>query len=421
MCKEIALLLEESGRKGKVMRSHFLRYTLVVPVLLFLLMFTAGTAGASSVSRHSTTVNPRLGVVAHHYVTKHLQVSHAKISTSGTHYLYVDDGTCADAIDAYAVTSTVTHINNYPTNGCLTLAYYGASVLAVARATSAHGNCLIYGSTNDSTFLGFMTSFPINSDGSLGTQTSEVETSTGAVPGAIAVSSNGNFALDSNPGNDIESYSIGNGCALTFAGSVSTSSVFNMATAGSYVVSADTNASDIDTYLLSSTGSLSSVGSSNGNVTNVDGVALHKTAKGWVLYTGQATANAPEAQAGRYTQSNGAFTNFTGSPATDSQGLNGALVTTTPYFLIMGEQYTSSLANFSVMHQTASFSSHVSMAVSGTAPDAFATDGKTLFVDGLYFGDIEGCSLSSTSGASNCATVATLANNTGISAGMALL
>jgi hypothetical protein len=41
-------LLSESGRKEKVMRFHFLRLTLIGPVLLLLLMFSAGTAGAAS-------------------------------------------------------------------------------------------------------------------------------------------------------------------------------------------------------------------------------------------------------------------------------------------------------------------------------------------------------------------------------------
>jgi hypothetical protein len=401
------------------MRSRFLRYTLVAPVLLFLLMFTAGTAGATSVSR--TTINPRVGVVAHHYIPKTIHVGNMKISTKGTHYLYVDDGTQPDSIDAYSVGTSLTHIANYPTNGYEFTAYYGASTIAVATADSAHGNCLIYGSaTSNST--GFMTSFPINSDGTLGTQTSEVATATGAIPGDVVVK--GDYALDSNPASDIESYSIGSGCVLTFSHSISTSSVFNigLATAGKYIVSADTNGSDIDTYMLGSNGSITSVGTANGSVVNVDGVATHKTNSGkWNVYTGQATASAPEAQAGHYSKSSGAITFFSGSPATDSQGANGAAVTFYEGFLIMGEGYTYSLGNFKASHGSLSFSSHVSMAVSGSEPSTFLIHGSTLFVDGVFNGDIEGCALSSTNGASNCQTVATLSNNTGVSSGLALL
>ena len=99
------------------MRFHFLRLTVIGPVLLLLLILTAGTAGATSVSHPGFNLNTA-GTPAHHYTPEHLNVTKLHISNGGgTHYLYVDDGTCPDAIDVYKTGNSLTHVGASTSRG----------------------------------------------------------------------------------------------------------------------------------------------------------------------------------------------------------------------------------------------------------------------------------------------------------------
>jgi hypothetical protein len=402
------------------MRSRFLRYTLIAPVLLLLLMLTAGTAGASSVSHPSVNLNS-VRVLAHHYTPKHLHVTKLTISNSGgTHYLYVDDGGCPDSIDVYKITSSLTHVGSYNTDGCIAADYYGSDVLAVARANKVHGACLLYSSSNSSSFVNYVASFPINADGSLGTETADVNTASGGAAADLVVRNN-NTLYESNPGYDIESYSIGAGCALTYEASASASSVLNIGIAivGNDLLSADTNTSNLDNYKLGKNGAITFKSSQTGQISNPASIATQMYHGHVRAFTGQTTSSAPQVQGGKFLAVKGTFSFLNGSPASDPSGSDGAAVFAFKDLLVQGEQLSATLANYSIKAKNMSFVSETHMAVSGTAPNSFAKDGNVLFVDGLFYGDIEGCSIS-VSGVSNCATVATLTNPSGLSLGMAL-
>ena len=400
------------------MRLRFLRLTLIAPALLLLFMVSAGTAGAASGPRASVLyATPRHSVVP-------VKATTLNTTGSGTHYLYVDDGTCPDSIDVYKTGSTLTHVGNYPNDGCTTIAYYGSSTLAIAKASSAHGNCLLYGDSS-----GYVDSFSLNSDGSIGTEVSHLLTHSGIGPSYVAYSAKSNTAYEANPGGDLESYSVGSGCALTYLQSQAATSQFYISFAldGNRLIVPDLYSGNIDTYTLGSGGSFTYLTSVAGQIASPDSVALQtiklKTGKTVTrVYTGQATANAPQVQAGKYVKKTGAVKFESGSPASDPNGSNGAAVAidSAHNILIQGEQYTDALANYNVKGGKISFMSETPLAVGGEAPSNFVQLKSTLFVDAIYNGDLEACSLTA-SGASGCASVAVLTSTASLSTGMAMM
>lgn len=402
------------------MRLHFLRFSLIGSALLMLFMLTAGTAGAAT-RPHASNNRANLIAFPRHSAPVHLTASALDMSTSGIHYLYVDDGTCPDSIDVYKTGKTLTHVGNYPNDGCTSQAFYGASSLAVARANATHGNCLLYADG-----AGFIDSFVINSDGSLGAEVSHLATKTSFSPSNIAVAANG-IAYETNPGYDLESYSVGKGCALTF---LHLAPAYNrlytaITFVGNTLATVDSYAGNIDSFHLGADGSIKQINSVASEFNTPTGVAIQtvktSTSTSYRIYTGQATGLAPHVQGGKFQQKTGLVTFLKGSPATDPGGTNGASVTVdnAHKILIQGEQYSGTLANYSVKGSIA-FLSETPMAVSGESPSAFVQLGSTLFVDMIYNGDVEACSLTST-GASGCKTVAMLTNISGIETGIAIL
>lgn len=98
------------------MRFHFLRLTLIGPALLLLLMFSAGTAGATSRSHPALNMLAVRGPSQHKVVQ--VSVHPFSMNNSGTHYLYAEDGTFPDSIDVYKIGKPLTHVGNYPNEGC---------------------------------------------------------------------------------------------------------------------------------------------------------------------------------------------------------------------------------------------------------------------------------------------------------------
>ncbi|MHB8599724.1 MAG: lactonase family protein [Ktedonobacteraceae bacterium] len=393
------------------MRLHFLRLSFPGSVLLILFMLTGGTAGAYSGS-HSGINPATYRAVPRHSAPVHLKVSALDTSSSGTHYLYVDDGTNPDSIDVYKTGATLTHVGNYPTGGSVSSASFGATNIAVTTG------CLVYGDGND-----FVDSFPINANGSLGTQVSHL--AVGGTPTDIHIKKGTSTAYVNVESSEIASYSIGSGCTLTFDSSVTTSSYFflNFGIAGKVLLAPDLNTGALVTYTLGTGGSITALNSVAGQISASDSVAVQKLPNGtFHVYTGQAIFGAPQAQGGKLNSSTGAITFLNGSPATDPSGSNGASVTfdKTHHILIQGEQFTSTLANYTVAKGTLAFLNETHMAVSGEEPSDFAQLGPTLFVDMVLNGDVEACTLTST-GATGCKTVATLTTTSGVEAGMALL
>ncbi|HLJ36139.1 MAG TPA: hypothetical protein VKU38_20945 [Ktedonobacteraceae bacterium] len=391
------------------MRLHFLRLSFPGLALLLLFILTGGTAGAYSGS-HSG-INPiAFRAIPRHSAPVHLTVSPLDTSSSGTHYLYVDDGSSPDSIDVYKTGATLTHVGNFPTGGAVNTAYFGATNIAVMTG------CLVYGDGN-----GFVDSYPINSNGSLGTQVSHIAIS--GAPSDIHIKKGTVYV--NVPGGEIASYSINSGCTLASEHSVATSSYFivNFGIADHVLLAPDLNTSTIATYTLGTGGTITALNAVTGQIAGPDSVAVQKSANGtYHVYTGQATVNAPQAQGGKLNTSTGAITFLKGSPATDPSGGDGGSVTfdNTHHILIQGEQFSGTLANYTVVKGTLSFKSETTMAVSGEQPSDFVQLNAKLFVSMILNGDVEACTLTST-GASGCKTVARLTSTSGVEAGMALL
>lgn len=394
------------------MRLHFLRISGICSALLMLFMLTAGTVSAAT-APHASSNRANLIAAPRHTAPVHLNVSALDMSTSGTHYLYVDDGTSSDAIDVYRIGKTLTHVENFPTGGSIFSNPYGASNIAATKG------CLLYGDGS-----AYLDSFPINADGSLGTQVSHIKTY-GAPPSDIHIK--GSIAYVNIPNFDLLSFSIGTGCVLTPLHSLTLYSEYclQFTIVGDDLVTVDTNTGNIDTFALGANGSITPKKFVRSQISTPEGVAIQtvKTSTGTVyrIFTGQGTAGAPQVQGGHFQLRTGSVNYLKSSPATDPNGVNGAtvIVDNADKILIQGEQSSGTLANYSIKGGV-SFLSETSMAVSGEAPSLFAQLGSTLFVDMLYNGDIEACHLSS-SGASNCHTVATLTNTGGMSVGLAIL
>lgn len=323
------------------MRLHFLRLSFLSSALLMLFMLTGGTAGAYSGSSGSHPgINwAAIRAVPRHSAPVHLTVSALDTSSSGTHYLYVDDGSSPDSIDVYKTGATLTHVGNFPTGGTISTSYFGASVIAVTTG------CLVYGDGN-----GFVDSYPINANGSLGTQVSHI--ATGGAPSDIHLKKGTVYV--NIPGSEIASYSISSGCTLASEHSVATSSYFivNFGIADHVLLAPDLNTSTIATYTLGTGGTITALSTDTGQITGPDSVAVQKLPNGtFHVYTGQAIFGAPQAQGGKLNTSTGAITFLKGSPATDPSGSNGASVTfdNTHHILIQGEQFSSTLANYTVV------------------------------------------------------------------------
>ncbi|MDQ2905369.1 MAG: hypothetical protein ABI456_04155 [Ktedonobacteraceae bacterium] len=413
------------------MHPRYLRPVLTGATLLLLFIMTALPAGATARQDQHPQSRPSSLMAFPHQTIKHIAVSRqqGQIDLKGTNFLYVEDGTCTDAIDVYKIGNPLTFVGNFPNDGCRSFAYYGTQSIAIAEPNHTHGPCLVYGDQN-----GFVDSFPIDpSTGALGSEASHISS---AAPADVHIAENGRIAYVSSPGIDLESYSLGAGCVLTSLVTVPTSELYiSFALASSTrLVTTDQNTGTIDTWKLSTNGGMSIVRSVASQIAQPDAIAIQSiyTRSGLVtnVFTGQATFNPPQAQGGQYTMSSGALKFLHGSPAVDPNpaASDGAAITfdSTHNLLIQGEQVSGMLGVYSVTTGkpgkpgSMAFMKETPLAVGGESPTAFVQRGSTLFVDGLYNGDIEACSLK-TSGVTACTTVAVLTYATGSSQGIAIL
>ncbi len=415
------------------MRLHFLRISFIVPILLLLCSLIVGTAGAAGAAQSGHSGHPvfnrsNISLVLQPHHTVHISTSTLDTSQSGTHYLYVDDGTCPDSIDVYKTGATLTHVGNYPNDGCRGSIYFGATTLAVASTNSNHGNCLIFADT-----AGFVDSFPINSDGSLGAEFTHLQTQSHGFPSDVTIAANG-IAYVSVPTVDLESYGIGAGCALTFLHSTYTNSAgdvpfyASITPIGNDLVGAESSGGvgSIDTFRTDSSGDIIPLNVVQGQTTAAasvvyETVPAHKLTQ-YRVFVGYANPGPPSIEGGPYNVATGGITFMNGSPSFDPRGNNGGslFMYKDMRIVIQGEQYSGTIGNYSVRGPTMSFIRETQMAVSGEDPNNFIQLGNILFVNMIRNGDIEACSLGVT-GASNCKSVAVLTSTTGFSPGMALL
>ncbi len=411
------------------MSLFFKRFMVVVPVLLMLLLFSSGTVSASNVGHPGFNINS-LRRPTRPSTAQKLHVTQLHMNDSGTHYLYVDDGTCPNSIDVYAVGASLTHVGNYTTPGCTEIGLTGTSNIAIAPSDSYHGPCLIY--AGDANNTGFLASYPINYDGSLGAMASQVYTLNGVPYGGVVVELQGLYAFSSEPGVDLESFAIGYNCNLAFAAAESTGNATNFGMsniADLDLVTPDIAGNNIDTYRLGSNGNLTFLYAQPSQITLNGAVTVEtlNSQKGlFRVYTAGGDVGSLQAQGGNYNLTTGVITPLQHSPVLVHKAYYdyGVIFDNTHHYLIMGIQQSghsgdAELANISVPRGRMKFVSKTPLAVSSDTPSIFAQDGSTLFVDSTLNGDVEGCTLSA-SGASGCVTVATLTNTSGTSSGMAL-
>lgn len=405
------------------MRLSSLRLAPIV-LLLLLLLVSGGLVHAASSTRATST----------------RQAHAATLNSGSTHYLYVDDGACPDTIDVYQIASSVVPVGNYSAPGCVFSPIVGPSTLAVAASNSTHGPCLIYSGT-DSNGTGFVASYPINSDGSLGTMVSQVDTQQGDPYGGVQVDGKGKFAFTSESGVDIETFAIGSGCSLTFAYALSTGNAtdIDLTVIGHNLITPDVAANDIDSYQIKPDGSLSFLNSQSTNAYPGLAVQTYQTSTGKqyrVFASSQNAQNQVQALGYTYSVKTGVLTPLHGSPRTDTKAItvNNVFFDSTDSLLIQSIQvqkvkngfpyYAGKLALYRVQGYTMTFVSNVSIASTLDNPSFFAQDGSTLFFNGIDVQThrnraVESCTLSS-SGVSGCVDVATVTSTSGSISGMVL-
>lgn len=402
---------------------------------LLVVVFAVAIALSSSLGNSQAAQKgnrpPFLAVPHHGPGSVHLSVSHMVFWNSGTHYLYVDDGTTPDSIDVYAVTRTLTHVGNFPNNASASTAGIpGTTTLAVAKMNSAHGACVLLLDGG-----GFVDSFSVMSGGGLSAEVSHV--SDGASATDVAIAEDGNTAYVSNFfQHDLESYSIGSGCGLKLLHTLATPTQdYNQfaLVSPTRLVAPDSNSTTIDTYALGSDGTITFLKSVAGQFSGPNSIAIQKvqTGSGSVTNVFTGSGNTSISQGSQYYRNTGDITFLKGSPSTDPKGSGGVgeavIFDSRDSFLIEGELFTDALAVYIVKPGVPgtpgriSFKEHIPLPNPNSEdPIDYAQLGSTLFVNMGFNGDLVACTMSS-SGVSGCATVATLTNTGGTEEGLALL
>lgn len=337
------------------------------------------------------------------------------------HALFVDDGNCPGNIDVYRIGTSLQLAAVIPTGACNDRAYFGANSLATTQPSSTQPACLIQTDFEH----GYILSFVIDLSRNLFRQVGRAPAS---VPTDVKISADGSTVFVSELTNGLETFGLSSACALT--GPLSHAGPPRPL--GTYISSAvvdpthiavpDTQNSVIDVYTVGGGATLLLQSSTPSAIPGPDSIVGTGGLPSGVI-TGSATRGAPFVQADRLTGSSGALLPIAGSPASDLSGIGGAAVwlDRTDSLVIQGEQYTNSLAVYSIVQsQGLALLQHVPLAATTLEwPSLFQQLGSVLFVNDMINGDIEACRLSS-AGISSCLTVAVLPNPA-VSQGMTVL
>lgn len=349
----------------------------VIASLLIVFTLFAGTVSAST----SPDVAGN-GVSTHGRSATHPAIG-ASFSTgiTGTHYVYVNNGSSPNSVSGYMVTSSgMTPLpgSPYATGGTGGGSGYGSNQIAI----SPNHQCVFASDDGSGTF----NSFQIQSNGSLKLVThATVEASD--VQG-IAVSPLGNvvfvgmyISYSSGP---VDSFSIGSGCTITEAQSTDTGKAMGsvaVSKSGTQFFVSSYVAGTIDTYTISGA-SFTFLKSNPANPASPGGLII----AGKHLYSGNAGGSS---QASAYAvHSNGSVTSLPGSPATDSQGSNSAQIwyDHADKQVVCSEQFSNSFGLFALVNGTFTFLAHVNG--SGSTPTAMAQVGHNLMVTNDSSGSI---------------------------------
>lgn len=346
-----------------------LAFSVVTSILVVLALFASPVNAATSPDAAGNS-----GATTHGISKTHPAVGAAfSADVSGTHYVYVNNGSSPNSVSGYKLASgglTPLPGSPYATGGTGSGSGYGGNQIAI----SPNHKCVFASDDGSGTF----NSFKIQSNGSLTLVTHATVEGTNVQ--AIAVSPLGGVvfvdAFVSYSSAPLDSFSIGTGCAITEAQSSNTNNA-----AGGLAVSKDGTllfASSyvggfINAYSISGT-SFTLLQSNPANPSSPGGLAV----AGKHLYSGNASSNS---ETGAYLiNASGTLTSLPGSPATDSQGSNSAQVWFDPTDkqLICSEQTSGSFGLFHVSSGTYSFLAHFSG--TGSEPTAMAQVGHNLIV-----------------------------------------
>lgn len=316
------------------------------------------------------------GGAAHHGISPTHPATGAKFSTdiTGTHYVYVNNGTTPNSVSGYLVTSAgLTPLPNspYATGGSGGGSGYGSNQIAI----SPNHQCVFASDDGSGTF----NSFQIQSDGSLTLVThATVEASNVQ---AIAVSPKGGVVFVdmyvSYTSGPLDSFSIGAGCAITETTHIDTGSASGglaVAANGSKLFASSYAGGTITTYTISGS-SFSLLKSNTANPASPGGMAIIQK----YLYSG--TAEIGSSQTSLYgIKANGGIHALTGSPASDAQGSDSAQVwyDRANGQLVCSEQFTNSFGLFAPVNGTYTLLAHVNG--TGSTPTAMAQVGHILMV-----------------------------------------
>ncbi len=412
------------------MSLRFVRPFTVGAILLLLLIMTVSPSVAAS--RQQSAAKPTPQMTFGHFTTPHVTANAVLPASpnSSPHYLYADDGTSPDSIDVWKIGTTLTHVGNYPDNANNDSGIYNAtSRLAVATMDKTHGNCLLQADGNNNSPPGYLNSYPINSDGSLGTQASHLQAqSTSGPTGDVHVS--GDTAYLDNQGADFESYSIGTGCVLTFEHSAPQAGQdIDFALVGKELFAPDCSVESFDIYKLGTGGTITFLTYTAAHANCPDGVAAGtvatKTGNVTNVFSGQSITSPATVEGGQLNKKLGVVTFLTGSPASDSSGELGLaeLYDTNDGLLISGEAFSSAIGVYKVKHGvpgtpgSIAYLAHVSLPSAGE-PEVLVQFHEILF-ELSFNGVVYSCTLAKT-GVSGCAVAATTTSSA-LASGLAYL
>ena len=363
-------------------------------------------------------------------VRAHVHPGRAELSTASVSgdpsFLYVDDGSSFDLIDVFQVsTIPISFVGAFPTGGSFSSGFFGTQDIAVTPANSTHGPCLVYIDNSN----GFVSSFPINANGTLGGRVSHLFNFN---PIDVHISLDGTLvyvnSLSFSNTSRLTPYSLGAGCALTALPSLSTTHFYVsfVLPALTRLVTVDSNTGHIDTYALTPSGGISLLNSVPGQIFQPDSVAVPTGVSD--VFTGQATNNSPRAQGGLENPTTGAINFLSGSPVRDPDPFNSdgaaVFVDNSDSLLVQGEQGSASLVLYSFTASSMALKqNNVFLDFRFAEPTTFAQRGNVLFVNGGVGGDLEACLISSSGIAfpPGCQTVAVLSNTTGFAGGSVIL
>jgi len=315
------------------------------------------------------------------------------------HFLYVESGFFGgpQQISGYSIGAdcslTPTPGSPYPTGGTQNQTGYGFNTIATSIA---NGPCVFHADTS-----GQVESFTVATNGAL-TKVSSVTVGNGSTiwPSDVHVSADGKFLYVVDAFgfsmSTLSALTVGGGCALTLASTVTANGATYEATAliGSKGLDAVNINGTIDIYSITNGTQLTLVTSTPSQLPSPDGAAaILKSPIGPLVFNGMASFSS-ETEV-HTINAHGVLGNVSGSPASDPSGANSAHV----FFdashgqLIAGEQISNSLGFYGKSGSAYGLLGHSSVATA-SAPAAMAELGSELYVTGQGGPGVDACVLS---------------------------